>query len=333
MEKNFQVSGRIVYVSGPNLVAWHSFSSISFFTIVAICDEGYMYTTGSSQYGQLGNGETGEHFITANKIAFANCNVWTKRTTFCHAPTEKLHSTSDTSAKVIPLPEDIRVQQIACGKHHTLALEADSDGCLPRVFSFGCGDFGCLGHGVQADEYFPRLIGTLAHLRLPLQGPTQMAVSAGQHCSLFKTANGHVYYWGKHRSVGEATMRPSLVDVLANNQHVVLHAAAGGQTVFCSTANGQTVTWGQGPYGELGLGTDKMSSAKPAFVPSLDGCHVVSLSCGYGHTLFVVRNEDPGDKKAIQELPEVESSVFENLEQNNPTPTSRPTSAKTGRKK
>ena len=35
----------------------------------------------SSQYGQLGNGETGEYFITANKLAFSNCAVWTRRST------------------------------------------------------------------------------------------------------------------------------------------------------------------------------------------------------------------------------------------------------------
>lgn len=272
-----------------------------------------MYTAGSSEFGQLGNGATGEHFVTANKIAFANETAFARRTTFCHAPTEKLHSNGDKSTKVIPVPEDIRIQQVACGKHHALALEADADAVFPRVFTWGCGDYGVLGHGIQADEYFPRCVGAMANMRLALTGASHLAISAGQHCSLLQTANGHVYYWGKHRSVGEATMRPTLVDALANNQHVVTQTAAGGQTVVCSTANGQTVAWGQGPHGELGLGTDKKSSAKPTFVPGLDSCRVASLACGYGHTLFVVRDDDEEDKAAVQKIPILDPAAAQGL--------------------
>lgn len=151
-----------------------------------------MYTTGSSEYGQLGNGETGQYFVTANKLAYANCSVFTKRTTFCHAPGEKLHGAGEKSTKVVPFSasEDIRIQHIACGKHHALALEAESSAEAPRLFSWGCGDYGVLGHGVQADEYFPRMVGSVANLRLPAQGASHMALSAGQHCSelLFSVA-------------------------------------------------------------------------------------------------------------------------------------------------
>ena len=276
---------------------------------VALCDKGLLYSAGAAQHGQLGNGETGEHFITANKLAYANATSFNKRSTFCHAPTEKLHTNNDKNIKVVPLPDsaNIRLQQVACGKHHTLALEAASeDDVPPRLFSWGCGDYGVLGHGVQQDDYFPRSVGALANLHLPTKdgSPT---ISAGQHCSLVTTAgSGHVYYWGKHRSVGEATMRPTLVDVLANNQHVVTHAAAGGQTVVCSTAHAQTVAWGAGSHGELGL-TDKKSTAKPAFVPGLEGSQVIGLACGYGHTVFVV----DGDGKKLPALAKNATAALE----------------------
>jgi alpha-tubulin suppressor-like RCC1 family protein len=35
---------------------------------IALDDQGVMYTTGSAEFGQLGNGETGEYFVTANKV-------------------------------------------------------------------------------------------------------------------------------------------------------------------------------------------------------------------------------------------------------------------------
>lgn len=130
------------------------------------------------------------------------------------------------------------------------------------------------------------MIGSLHNVYMGDSPKDSVKITAGSTCSLLLTANGHVYYWGKHRQVGEATMRPQLIDALANNQHVVTHCAAGGQTVVCCTQAGSTVAWGQGPHGELGLGTQK-SSAKPTFVPSLEGCSIMDVACGYGHTLFV----------------------------------------------
>jgi alpha-tubulin suppressor-like RCC1 family protein len=179
-------------------------------------------------------------------------------------------------SKVVPLQEDIRIQYMACGKHHMLALEASATNTSdsPRVFSWGCGDYGVLGHGVQADEFFPRYVGTLQNLPA---GEGKMSLGAGAH-----------------------------------NQHVVSHCAAGGQTVICSTANAVTVAWGQGPHGELGLDAAK-SSAKPTFVATLDGCRVADLACGYGHTLFVVRKEDAEDIAAVDKIPEVDMDSVEGL--------------------
>lgn len=288
---------------------------------IALDTDGYMYSAGSSEYGQLGNGETGQYFVAANKLAFANAQSFTKRTTFCHAPNEKIYGSSDTNTKVVPLTEDIRIQQVVCGKHHSIALEANTmpnttttEHQQPRVFTWGCGDYGVLGHGIQADEYYPRNVGALANLRYTttLTSASEIRISAGQHCSLLQTSNGHVYYWGKHRSVGEATMRPSLIDALANNGHVVTQIGAGGQTVVCATQHGQTVAWGQGMYGELGFGMDKKSSSKPSFVEGLEGCHILSLACGYGTTLFVVR-DDETDQKVTAPLPRLDASVLEAL--------------------
>lgn len=133
--------------------------------------------------------------------------------------------------------------------------------------------------------------------------------------------------------MGEATMRPSLVDALANNQHVVTHAAAGGQTVVCCTANAQTVAWGQGPHGELGLGVQKKSSAKPTFVDGINGCRVAALACGYGHTVFVVRDDDKEDKAAVKKLPVLDPEAVRELADRQAEEAPAPAPAKAGRKK
>jgi alpha-tubulin suppressor-like RCC1 family protein len=272
----------------------------------AICNEGYLYTTGSSEFGQLANGETGEYFVSASKLAFTNGYGWARQTNFYQdagvsgeSQSGGRHSASEQAKPQLISTTDgpIKLQDVACGKHFGIVLEAPctAGGPPPRVFTWGNGNYGCLGHGRQKDEYYPRHVSTL-----PAVIP--MSVQAGSLCSLVLTNQGHVYYWGKHRSVGEAVMRPQLVDALANNQHVVTHMGAGGQTVACTTNLGATVVWGQGPMGELGLG-DKKSSAKPAFVDSLHEIQILDLACGQGSMLYVVE-DDTGlpvvDVEAVQ---------------------------------
>ncbi|KAL3776281.1 hypothetical protein HJC23_003151 [Cyclotella cryptica] len=277
---------------------------------------GHLYTAGSSEFGQLGNGETGEYIIAAGKLGYANCPKFLRRDLFVQSEAEDKGGMPPTSldakgkVKCVSLRDSssICLATVSCGKNHVIAVEApSSNGEIPRVFSWGCGDYGCLGHVVQADEYTPRL---LSSFRGPMftNNPPVEAV-AGSNCSLVRTKNGHVYYMGKHRSVGEATMRPTLIDALANNGHVVTAIGAGSQTVFCSTANGVTVSWGHGNHGELGYGKgENKSSAKPKFVNGLDSCLITSLVCGMGHTLFLIRDEDAEDAKAIKKLPKLEEA-------------------------
>lgn len=161
---------------------------------------------------------------------------------------------------------------------------------------------------MQKDEYFPRQIAVLS--TAPIGDDSQIRLAAGNSCSLLQTGGGHVYYWGKHRSVGEAVMRPQLVDVLANNQHVCTHVAAGSQTVVCTTQLGQTVAWGQGPHGELGLKSGAKSSAKPGFVDDLNECHVMSMAASYGSLIYVVSKDD---EKIVSELPTLKDEDVSDL--------------------
>ena len=55
------------------------------------------------------------------------------------------------------------------------------------------------------------------------------------------------------------------------------------------------------------------SSAKPTFVEKLQGCLVTDLACGYGHTLYVLRDEDSEDKAAYEKLDEVDTEAVEDL--------------------
>lgn len=280
-----------------------------------------MYTAGSSEWGQVGNGETGEYIIAAGRLGFSNCYKFVRRNAFVQSETDRdgamgarqmmTSGAVDSTGKVKCVSIDdalrIRLASVSCGRNHLVAVEAPAPGHVPRVFTWGCGDYGCLGHGVQADEYSPRMVGAFRGPVFANNHPVYAV--AGGNCTLILTKHGHVYYVGRHKSTGEATMRPSLVDALANNGHVVTCVGAGSQTVFCSTNGGVTVSWGNGSHGELGYGKDeKKSSAKPEFVSGLDSCMVTGLSCGMGHTLFIVRNDDEEDAKSLKKVGVVEES-------------------------
>lgn len=284
---------------------------------------GHLYTAGSAEFGQLGNGETGEHIVSAGKLGYANCAKFVRRSEFVQSEGDAAAAGgigsgmmtgkgvgSDGKVKCVRLEDSgrIRLANVTCGKNHFAAVEAPTRGNsrhVPRVFSWGCGDYGCLGHGVQADEYTPRLV---ASYRGPMFANNHPASAvAGSNCTLVLTRNGHVYYVGKHKTAGEATMRPTVVDALANNGHVVTAVGAGAQTVFCSTKSGVTVSWGNGSHGELGYGAgENKSSSKPKFVNGLDSCLVTSVACGMGHTLFVIRDDDEEDAKALKKVDKVE---------------------------
>ena len=285
-----------------------------------LCSAGHLYTTGSSEYGLLGNGETGEYIITAGRLGYANCAKFMRRSIFVQSEADATAAAGGTTAvgggvdssgkvKCVPLEDggQISLASISCGKNHFVAIEAatTSGSDIPRVFTWGSGDYGCLGHGIQADEYYPRLVGALRGPIFANNHPVDGV--AGSNCTLIRTKHGHVYYVGKHRQVGEATMRFTLIDALANNSHNVVAIGAGSATVFCSTKAGVTVSWGMGSHGELGYGTgENKSSAKPKFVNVLDSCLVSAVACGMGHTLFLIRNEDAEDAKALKKVPKVE---------------------------
>ena len=280
-----------------------------------------MYTTGSSEFGLLGNGETGEYIITAGRLGYANCAKFMRRNVFVQSEADATIAAGgtmsvgggvDSSGKVKCLPLDdasqISLGSISCGKNHFVAVEAatTSGSDVPRVFTWGSGGYGCLGHGIQADEYYPRLVGSLRGPIFANNHPVDAV--AGSNCTLVRTKHGHVYYVGKHRQVGEATMRFTLIDALANNSHNVVAIGAGSATVFCSTKAGVTVSWGMGSHGELGYGAgENKSSAKPKFVNDLDSCLVTALACGMGHTLFLIRNEDAEDAKALKKVAKIEA--------------------------
>ena len=243
---------------------------------------GNLYTFGSPEYGQLGHNSEGKYFTAGNKISF-HCETTPRRVVLFVEKQRDGHS--------IPV-EDVNVKEIAAGVNHAVCIDSKK-----RVFSWGFAGYGRLGHSETKNELIPRNLKSFDYVR---RGA--MKICCGSTSCLAVDESGLLYFWGQTKSSGEATMYPKPVQDLSGwNIRSLGHANK--SIVVC--ADNSVISWGPSPtYGELGYGENKAkSSTIPQEMKLLDGIHVEKVTCGYGHTLLLAREETSQDKERIERLP------------------------------
>jgi len=189
--KSFAKIVRIGYASGCFKVRAHGISS-GYSHLVVTTTQGELLTYGVGSEGQLGHGVTrdeavpqivsamlGIHVVDAAAGSEATA-IWTEDGalyTFgsgCHGQLghglghdnrddEEDASGMDYKESVPRRVDALRgehVTSVACGDAHTLVLTAAG-----KVFSFGQGSEGQLGHGDQHNQLFPQLIEALIHTK------------------------------------------------------------------------------------------------------------------------------------------------------------------------
>lgn len=77
------------------------------------------------------------------------------------------------------------LQQIACGRDHTLNLTRDGD-----VLSYGTGTFSAAGHGGSKEI-------TTATILKPLSDKRVVKIACGESHSIILTDKADVYVWGR----------------------------------------------------------------------------------------------------------------------------------------
>lgn len=169
------------------------------------------------------------------------------------------------------------------------------DECM-RVFTWGAGGSGQLGHGEEHDEWIPRLVKGLSGKRI-------VQVSMGDRHSAAICADGGVYTWGCGESgqLGDGSSESRSVPVLLDANSIggeVAIVSCGYTMTAVLRFDGRVCVWGSSDYGALGLGSD-MSTLVPRVLsggklPS--GCNVldkrffVSLCVGEEHAAAVTVN-------------------------------------------
>ena len=173
---------------------------------LALSEAGDVYSFGVGQYGQLGDAD---------------------------------QDMRDTPQPIAAL-QGVRVGAVSAGYEHSLVVSTAG-----RLYSFGCGMCGQLGHGDDASQFAPRLVKAL-------QGVRVSAVAAGEDHSL-ALSEGRVYSFGSghHGKLGHGNTAAQLTPrVIEGLQDVRVRSIAAGCTTSLAVAtDGEAYGWGRGMSG------------------------------------------------------------------------------------
>ncbi|KAH7845457.1 hypothetical protein Vadar_002341 [Vaccinium darrowii] len=223
-------------------------------------------TAGLPQYGQLGHGTDNEYNTRNSSVLLAY--------------------EAQPCPKAVASLAGETIVKVACGTNHTVAV--DSNGF---VYTWGCGDYGRLGHKEQKDEWIPRRIEIFTKHNIL---PPDALISAGSVNSACTAGKGQFYMWGKVRNKGDEWMYPKpLMDLSGWN----IRCMDSGEMRHFVGADSSCISWGNAASGELGYGPDQvMSTRNPKKIDILEGMHVISVACGLTHSMVVVDRTNVGDR-------------------------------------
>ncbi|KAK3220837.1 hypothetical protein Dsin_014807 [Dipteronia sinensis] len=171
---------------------------------------------------------------------------------------------------------------IGCGSKHAVVVTKQG-----QIFSWGDGSGGRLGHGLEANVSFPKLIDAFSESNIDL-------VACGEFHTCAVTHSGDLYTWGDgiHNlgllgHVSEVSYwTPTKVSGQMEGMHVSSISCGPWHTAAVTSA-GKLFTFGDGTFGALGHG-DCSSTGMPREVEMLMGLRTLMGSCGVWHTAAVV---------------------------------------------
>jgi len=257
--------------------------------------EGRLYTWGHPEYGQLGNGTTGQFIQKAGSYSYS----YVTKPYLIDKFIQKDPGGAGHLKRITEIPSStVRIRCVAAGKNHCIAVEdwetptGETISTPNRTFSWGNGAHGKLGHNSADDEMTPREITTLCDPRSPQKAIRVIECGGGHTLAIAKNRN--LFFWGKMSNSprGEATTYPKLEPELLS---VTIRCVAGGSNSILVGAEKFCAAWGVLPAGKFGLVGDVKSSTKASYVASLEYLTTLSVSCGYGHCCYIVTNDPERD--------------------------------------
>ena len=158
---------------------------------------------------------------------------------------------------------------------------------LGKLYSWGSGDYGRLGHGDNLNQKLPKAVDVLR------DKDVRKFACGARHC-IALGSDGTVYSWGYggdgqlgHGDFQIQTM-PTVVKAL--QAEGVIDVSCGEKHSLALTSGGDVYSWGDGSLGQLGLG-DSRKQHTPSRIMELAGKMILQCSAGSFHSACV---EDTG---------------------------------------
>ncbi|GAV62100.1 RCC1 domain-containing protein/FYVE domain-containing protein/BRX domain-containing protein/Mcp5_PH domain-containing protein/BRX_N domain-containing protein [Cephalotus follicularis] len=276
---------------------------------VTLSGDLYTWGDGSYNFGLLGHGNEVSHWVPKRvngplegiHVSSISCGPWH---TAVVTSSGQLFTFGDGTFGVlghgdrrsVSMPREVeslkglRTVRAACGVWHTAAVvevmvgNSSSSNCSSgKLFTWGDGDKGRLGHGDKEPKLVPTCVAALVE-------PNFCQVSCGHSLTVALTTSGQVYTMGSpvYGQLGNPHSDgrlPSRVEGKLSKSFVE-EIACGAHHVAVLTSRTEVYTWGRGTNGRLGHGdTDDRSS--PTLVEALKDKQVKSIACGTNFTAAI----------------------------------------------
>lgn len=264
---------------------------------IALSKNGEVYIWGNSEFGQTGLGnKEAQHlpirmeFFRDKSIVDVSCGldhsaavskdgrVWTWGYgidgQLGHNGTE-----DELKPKELTVIRGEGISRVTCGTDFTGLLN-ETEG---RLFTFGNGEAGQLGHGERGLCLEPSVV--------PLDNVKEVAAGGAHMLALTKDGQAWSWGWGEDGRLGhgatEDFLKPEPIPTLGPAVGVVSVSAGGGHSLAL-TESGQVYGWGFNASGRLGLGNES-SVMTPTLIKALADKRVLRAICGLDHSLFITQ--------------------------------------------
>ncbi|XP_039033371.1 PH, RCC1 and FYVE domains-containing protein 1-like isoform X2 [Hibiscus syriacus] len=199
--------------------------------------------------------------------------------------------TSSTIPREVETLSESQTTKVACGAWHTAAVVkvlsepcdsgSPSNSSSAKLFTWGDGDKGQLGHGDNQPRLFPECVDACDKI---------CNVACGYKLTVALTTSGLVYTMGSsaYGQLGSATADGKIPTRVEGKiaYKFVEEIACGSYHVAVLTSKTKVYTWGKGTNGQLGHG-DINDRNTPTPVDFLKDRQVKSVACGSNFTAVV----------------------------------------------
>ncbi|KAL1491483.1 hypothetical protein ABEB36_012074 [Hypothenemus hampei] len=194
------------------------------------------------------------------------------------------HSLNVPHPRPVPFLSQYVIKKVAVhsGGKHAMALTLDG-----KVFSWGEGEDGKLGHGNRLNLDKPKLIEALKSKKV-------RDIACGSSHSAAITSSGELYTWGlgEYGRLGHGDnvtqLKPKLVKTLIGHRIVQVACGSRDAQTLALSDQGMVFSWGDGDFGKLGRGGSEGCNI-PHNIERLNHMGVIQIECGAQFSLALTK--------------------------------------------